>query len=364
MQPVGSPLLTVDLGAAVANWKSLATAAGKAECAVVCKADAYGLGAGKLMPALARAGARTFFTATVEGGFSLRRILGPEPVIYVLNGTGDKALKDFEAEELKPLLSTAEQVEEAVSHANRTGRALACALHVDTGMNRLGLPPAEAEKMVAGEAAERLAVDLVISHLAFAEETDSPVNEKQRGEFLRLAGILGDAFPAARFSLAATAGISLGAGYLFDMVRPGIGIYGGRAAYAAARPVVRLEAPIVQIREIASGQSVGYGGSWVAKRNSRIATVTIGYADGLLRSLGQSGKAWIGGSPVPFAGRINMDMLTLDVTAHPNAGVGEVVEFLNKNYGIDEMAEDAGSISHEVVTGLQGRYPRHYIGVS
>ena len=358
MPPVERPHLVIDLAAVASNWRGLAARAPSAECGAVCKADAYGLGAEKVVPALARAGARTFFTATEEEALAVRGILGPAPVVYALNGTASP--DRLAAAGVRPVLSTPGQIQDARAFARAAGRPVPCAIHIDTGMNRLGLAPAEAEELARDPDASLLAPHLILSHLACADQPEHPANAAQASEFRRLASMLHTTFPNTALSLAATGGLLLGPDYHHDLVRPGIGLYGGHP-YKEARPVLRLEAPILQIREIEPGQTVGYDGNWAARRSSRIATLALGYADGIQRNLSEHGEAWIDGVRAPFAGRVNMDLTTLDVTDVPEARPGTTVELLGRTYDINAMAEAAGTIGHEILVGLRGRYRRHYI---
>jgi alanine racemase len=341
--------LTIDLEAIAANWRALdALSAPGVETAAVVKADAYGLGVARVGPVLAAAGARSFFVALAEEGAVLREALGPEPDIFVFAGLmpGDASL--VQAHRLVPCLNSPGQI----ADFERTLAGRPCAVQLDSGMNRLGLEPAELNDALPALA--RLAPALAISHLACADEPAHPMNRAQAAAFEALAGHL----PGIRRSLAATGGILLGRAWHFDLVRPGIGLYGGRP-YAGARPVVRLSLPVVQVREVAEGEAVGYGAAWTAVRPSRIATVSAGYADGLARALGRGHLALFAGeTAVPVVGRVSMDLLTVDVT-----GLEEVpasLDILNDFQGIDAVADVAGTIGYEVLTSLGPRYDRVY----
>lgn len=312
------------------------------------KADAYGLGAARVARALAAAGARSFFVALAEEGAALRAALGPAPAILVLSGLmeGDAAL--CREHGLVPCLNSVEQVAEFATVLP----GAPCALQIDSGMNRLGLEAADVVALTP--LLPRLAPRLVLSHLACADAPAHPQNARQRAAFAALAARL----PAARWSLAATGGILLGPGYHFAMTRPGIGLYGG-LPFADARPVVTLSLPVIQVREVAAGETVGYGAVWTAARPSRIATVAAGYADGLLRGIGSGGIAlWAGDTPCPLVGRVSMDLITVDVTEL--AAVPRELEILNAQQGIDALAAAAGSIGYEVLTRLGGRCERVY----
>jgi alanine racemase len=344
--------LTVDLGAIVANWRALdALTPPGCETAAVVKADGYGLGAAEVGAALARAGVRTFFVAVAAEGERLRAAIGPEPAIYILGGYAPGAPQRYAAHDLRPVLNSAAQAR--AWFAERPG-ALA-AVQLDTGMNRLGM---EADEF-AGLGPIPESVRLVMSHMGCADEPGHALNPAQLAEFRRLTDGLAGGLGRPR-SLGATAGLLLGPDYRFDMTRPGIGLYGGWP-FLEARPVVTLEAPIIQIRDVAPAESVGYAAGWTAARPARIATISLGYADGLIRATGAKGVAWIGGRQVPFAGRVSMDLVTLDVT-DCTCAPGDMVEIIGPHQGIDALAAMAGTIGHEVLTSLGARLRRSYVG--
>ncbi len=316
------------------------------------KADAYGLGAAPVGRALAAAGAASFFVALAEEGAALRAALGPGPRIHVFAGLmrGDAEL--CRAHALIPCLDSPEQVEAFA----RIGAGLPCAVQLDSGMNRLGLEAGELDRVEAALA--RLRPELVLSHLACADDAGHPMNAAQLEAFTALAARL----PAAQRSLAATGGTLLGADFHFDLTRPGIGLYGG-LPFAGARPVVTLALPIVQVREVAAGEAVGYGAAWTARRPSRIATLAAGYADGLPRAIGGGSVAlWAGETACPLVGRVSMDLITADVT--DLAQVPDHLEILNARQGVDDLAGAAGTIGYEILTSLGGRYERVYLGGS
>ncbi len=346
--------LTIDLDAIAANWRAL-DAHSTAETAAVVKADAYGCGVAQVAPALAKAGAHTFFVALPEEGAEIRGILGPAATIYILNGypvSGSHPL--YPTHSLRPILNSAPQT---TAWFNAHPDA-ACAIQLDSGMNRLGMEAAEFASLGALPASVRL----VLSHLACADAPGHEQNPAQLAEFTRLTESLGE----TPRSLAATAGILLGPDYHFDMTRPGIGIYGGWP-FLAARPTVALHLPIIQIRRLAPGKTVGYGTTRAAQRPSRIATLSCGYADGLIRALGPDAAkpgamGYLDGQPLPFAGRVSMDMISLDVTDCPAARPGAMVELLGPHQSIDDLAASAGTIGHEILTSLGTRYRRRYTG--
>ena len=352
------PILTIDLGAITANWKALADRAAGAECAAVVKADAYGLGLSRVAPALAAAGARTFFVAQAQEGAKLRRILGPGPVIYVFNGFTEDDLETFVSNDLQPVLNSLHQIRTFRAAAYAFPEKPRAALHVESGINRLGLTPDDLDAL---RAAGPGGIDftLVMSHLAAADEPQNGMNARQRGAFSGRSALLRAVAPKARLSLAATGGTLLGPSFHFDLVRPGIGLYGG-LPFDAARSVVTLEAPFLQIRPVPAGLSVGYGATWTARRDSVIGVLPLGYADGFFRTLKEP-KVFIRGRPAPVVGRISMDMITVDLTAHPDVETGAMAEVLGPNQGVDALASRCGTIGYEILTALGDRYARRYI---
>ena len=338
--------LTIDLAALAANWKRL-DAMSASETAAVVKADGYGLGAAKVAEALARVGARRFFVAVAEEGAILRRALGPWPQINVFSGhmAGDTALiRDYA---LTPMLNSIDQmlrhVEALPGHS--------FGIQLDSGMNRLGMEPAEwgALRDIALE--QRPA--LIMSHLACADEPDHPMNAQQ----LRCFREMTDGIETTR-SLAATGGILMGSDYHFDLCRPGVGLYGG-LPFADARPVVTLELPVIQVRDVLPGETVGYGNTWSAARPTRLATVSAGYADGLIRGMGPKLDLWAGHLRVPVVGRISMDLITVDVTDLEE--VPDSLAILCKEQTVDKVADAAGTIGYEILTNLGGgRFKRVY----
>ena len=357
-------ILTVDLNALAGNWRLLATRAGAAECAAVVKADAYGVGASRAAPALAAAGCRTFFVATAEEGANLRHVLGPDPNILAMNGPTEAVAADLLAHGVMPVLNSLGQIEVWAAAARVAGTPLAAALHVDTGMNRLGLPPAEVAVLAREpQRLDGILVALVLSHFACADEPAHPKNQDQIVSFLRLKGALA----AAPASLANSAGIFLGAHTHFDLVRPGAALYGINPTPAEANPmaqVVHLQGKILQVRQIDSPESVGYGADFLAESPRRIATVAVGYADGYHRSLGGRGAGMLNGFRVPLAGRVSMDLLTLDVTDAPpgHAEPGAWISLIGGGVSVDEVAAAAGTIGYEILTSLGQRIHRVYTG--
>jgi alanine racemase len=342
-------ILEIDLGAVVENWRRLATRVAPGLCAAVVKADAYGLGATKVAPALADAGCRTFFVAQLDEALAVRAVL-PEAEIAVLNGLLPGTSRVFVDARLTPVLNDLAQIE----RWRRKGQGRPAIVHIDTGMNRLGIPVKDVARI--GEPGFRLRA--VMSHLACAEEA-TPMNEAQ----LQLFEAVRAQLPAAPASFANSSGIFLGPAYHYDLARPGVALYGINPTPRQPnpmRPVVRLLARILQLREATAGDTVGYGATYRLERPTRIATIAAGYADGLLRSLSNRGRALAGGTIVPILGRVSMDLITLDVTAADPAAVepGSLVELLGEAHTVDDLAAEAGTIGYEILTSLGRRYHR------
>ncbi len=316
------------------------------------KADAYGLGADQVAPALADAGCRHFFVAHAAEGIAVRAALGPAPMIAVLNGFSPGA---DEGAALTPVLNSPGDIEAWA------GTGMGVILHIDTGMARLGLTPAEVAAL-ADDPAPLAGVTLhyVMTHLACADEPAHPMSAAQAARFAEARARL----PAAPASFANSAGLFLGPDFASDLARPGCALYGlnptpGRPN--PMRPAVQLQVPILQIREIPSGTPVGYGATWTAARPSRIATVAAGYADGYLRSLSGRALARHAGRDIPLVGRVSMDLITFDVTDHPTLMPGSMIELIGPGQSPDDVAARAGTIGYEVLTSLGARYRRSYL---
>ncbi len=359
-------LLEIDLAAIQANYRRLCQELNGVPAGPTVKADAYGLGAARVVPALAEAGARHFFVATPDEAIALRKALQrtcPEAAIYVLNGLMPGAERDYLAHDIRPVLNQLDEIERWRKLAAKGKRALPANLHIDTGMSRLGLSAAELAVLAERpELLEGLAIDFHMSHLACAEETDNPMNARQLEDFRAARARL----PAAAASLANSSGIFLGPDYHFDLARPGAALYGVNPTPAAPNPmgqVIRLRAKILQIRDIDAPQSVGYGATHCAGGPTRLATVGVGYADGYLRSLSNRGSAFIGGERVAVVGRVSMDLITLDVTgvAPEKARPGAWVDLIDPRHGPDSLAAEAGTIGYEILTALGRRYHRVYL---
>lgn len=356
-------VLTIDLGAICDNWRALRAMVGKATCAAVVKADAYGLGARQVAPALYRAGCRHFFVAHLDEGAALRPALPADATIYVLHGAHPGAEADCAAHGLVPVLNSLPQVAAWQKLGVMQGKALPAVLQIDTGMARLGLAADELDQLAAVPAVlQGIALQFVMSHLASAEEQDNPANRAQRERFRAALARL----PKARASLANSSGIFLGGDYHFDLVRPGAALYGVAPVAGRAnplRPAIRLQGKVLQLRTIEAGTPVGYAHTWTAARRSRIATVAVGYADGYLRSLSNRGHALCDGIRLPLVGNVSMDTLTLDVTDLPEGRLGEgtLVDLADPLNDVDAIAARAGTIGYEILTSLGARYARQHI---
>jgi alanine racemase len=358
-------VLTIDLAAIAANWKRLYGMTIPVECAAVIKADAYGCGIERVVPALKKVGCRTFFVADLAEGRRVRAA-APESVIYVLNGLMPGTAPAFAEANLRPVINSVTELAEWDTFVATNNWREGAALHVDTGMNRLGLTPEESAAIAPRVHAEGHGFTLLMSHLACAETLDHPMNDRQ----IRLFREIRILFRGVPSSLANSAGIFLGGTAHCDLVRPGIALFGGNPIPGqknAMRPVVELKGRITQVRQLKKGDTVGYGASWTAARPSRLAIVAVGYGDGYFRSAAAAkGKApanvTIAGKQCPLIGRVSMDLLAVDVTELP-AGVarrGEFATLIGGDIGIDEFGAACGTIGYEILTNLGKRYHRNY----
>jgi alanine racemase len=355
-------ILTIDLAAIAANWRALRARVMPAQCAAVIKADGYGCGIAEVATTLAGAGCQTFFVANLAEA-RRARAAASDATIYVLNGLLPGTAPAYAEPNVRPVLGSVAELEEWSAFRKASGWRGAAALHFDTGMNRLGFPFEEAAQ-TAGRLGGDGGIALVMSHFACSEE-DHPLNAIQierfravRTHFLGIAG-----------SLSNSSGIFLGASAHHDLVRPGVALYGANPTPGKPNPmqaVVTLEARVVQLREIEQGATVGYSATWTAKRPTRLAVISVGYADGFLRAASASDKkpgaeAIVAGQRCPIAGRVSMDLIAIDVTdvaAPPERGAP--VTLLGKEIGVDDLAERAGTIGYEVLTSLGRRYRRIY----
>lgn len=364
--------LTVDLAALADNWRAMARRSGRARAGAVVKADAYGIGIEDAGEALYEAGARDFFVALPSEGETLRTY-APEARIFVLSGLWAGVERTFFDNDLVPVIASEEQLAFWMSAVSDHGDH-PCALHVDTGFNRLGLPLDDALAL-ADDVSRPASFSpvLVMSHLACGDDPENPMNRQQLETFQRVSA----AFEGIDSSLSASAGTFLGTDYHFDLTRPGIALYGGEAVNGMAnpmRPVATAEARILQVREAKAGESVSYGAACRLARDSRLAIAGVGYADGYLRSLSGHGvplretglpgaRGFIAGHRVPVIGRVTMDLTIFDVTDLPENAVsaGDYIELFGPNMPLDEVARAGGTIGYEMLTGLGLRYERRYL---
>lgn len=356
-------LLTVDLDAIAANYRLLSERLSPVPCAAVVKAGGYGLGLGPVARRLFQEGANDFFVATLDEGVALREIL-PQAEVHVLNGLLPGTEEIFNRHNLVPVLNDLGQIERWRRAAAE--RPLSAAIHLDTGMNRLGLGPDEQQRLAAApDLLDGIHVRLWLSHFACADTPSHPLNAAQIADFRAVLARL----PKAPVSLANSSGIFLGPEAHFDLGRPGVSLYGGAPNTESPNPlkqVVHLQGRILQVRQIDRGRTVGYGAGHLMTRSGRLATISLGYADGYLRYLSSRGRVFIGGREAPVVGRVSMDLISVDVTDVPEDDVlpGGLVEVIGPHQTIDDVAAAAGTIPYEILTSLGARYHRRYIGLA
>ncbi|VIO72309.1 Alanine racemase [Bradyrhizobium ivorense] len=365
--PGATGILTVDLDAIIANWRKLEKTAVPAECAAVVKANAYGCGAAEVSRALARAGCKTFFVATVEEAAVVRAAV-PEATLYSLGGFFQQTGESYAKIDCKPVIGDLNELAEWDVFCRRSGWSGGAAIHIDTGMNRLGLTVSEAQGIIPRINAGDHGITLVMSHLASAELLNNPANARQLAAFREIASL----FTGVPASLANSSGVFLGAQFQFEIVRPGAALYGVNPTPEASNPmqqVVDLKARIVQIRNIDRGETVGYGGTWTARRPTRLAIVAAGYADGYFRAASandgtRGAEVVVAGKRCPIAGRISMDLTAVDVTDLDKSAVrrGQMVTLIGEGITVDEVAHHFGTIGYEVLTSLGRRFVRIYKG--
>ena len=358
-------ILTIDLAAIVANWRALGERAAPAECAAVIKADGYGCGLEQVAAALAATGCRTFFVANLAEARRARAV-APKAVVYVLNGLLPGTARAYADANLRPVIGSRAEREEWSAFRAASGWRGAAALHIDTGMNRLGFAREDTAGLASGLGKDH-GIALVMSHFACSEE-DHPLNATQIERFRELRAL----FPGIAGSLSNSSGIFLGRDAHHDLVRPGVALYGANPTPGKSnpmQPVVALQGRIVQLRDVAQGETVGYSATWTAKRRTRLAIVSVGYADGFLRAASASdtrpsAEAIVAGQRSPLAGRVSMDLIAIDLTDLPEPQVtrGDLVTLLGREIGVDDLAERAGTIGYEVLTSLGRRYRRIYTG--
>jgi len=352
--------LSVDLDSLAANYLSLASQAAPARCSAVVKANGYGLGMEPVARRLAASGCDCFFVASLAEGQSLRKVI-PAADIYVLEGVWPEQPEAFAAADLLPVINSPAQLALWAGSGDRRR----CIVQVDTGMSRLGFTPAELRHLAVDTSAlEAIRVDYLMTHLACADEPEHPLNRQQIGLFDELRGLL----PDLPTSVGNTAAVLSGHGLCGDLVRPGIGLYGGNPAPGSKchlQRVATLEGRVLQIREVPAATPVGYGAEYRARGQTRLATLGLGYADGYPRSLGNRGYGVVQGQRVPVVGRVSMDSLVVDVTRLGTGSLspGDFVQLLGEDVDIDELARLGGTISYELLTGLSARLERRYVGL-
>lgn len=355
--------LTIDLGALVENWRLLSRRVPQAECGAVVKADAYGCGIEPVVTALDRAGCHSFFVAHISEARRVRRI-APDAIIYVLNGLLPGTAEVLQSIDARPVLGSLAEIDEW----DKRGRQRPCAIHVDTGMNRLGLSVAEARELQAAGGFDMLALGLVMTHFTSAEVDGDPATRRQVLAFADIA----DLFPDVSKSLLNSSGHFLDIAPAYDLTRPGYALYGGNPTPQQPNPmnpVVNLKARIIQVRDVADGTAVGYNGRWHARGRRRLATIHLGYADGFPRNGGgldilPGGQGLIGDVLCPFVGTVSMDLIIMDVTeASPKLAVrGGGVTIIGGELDIDRVALSAKTVGYEMLTSLGRRYHRAYVG--
>lgn len=370
--PHASAVVVVDLTAIRTNYRALRMIAGRAECAGIVKADAYGLGLEPTVTALLQEGCRVFFVANIDEAWRTRQ-LAPEAIIYVLNGLYPGAGPAFTDLQAQPVLGSREEIEDWSAFGSASGQRLPAAVHVDTGMNRLGLSIHDWHDLAQRQAFDAIDISLLMSHLACGDSPGSHVNASQRQAFDAARALV----PTVPASLANSAATLLGPVFHYDMVRPGIAIYGGNALQGVAnpmKPTVRVLARIIQVRHLGAGEAIGYGQTFRTTRPSRIAIISAGYADGvpravtdtppLARSPATGFATHVGGYPAPVVGRVSMDLTAIDVTDVPEhaAARGQFAEVIGPHTRIDDVAAHAGTIGYEVLTRLSRRAHRVYLG--
>jgi alanine racemase len=356
---------TIDLQAIADNYRLLQRLAGASQMTAVVKANGYGLGMETVSRALQTAGCRTFYTAQYSEAVALRALL-PEAVIAPLNGIAPGAEKEARALGIVPIINDPAALERMRNFARFASKPVRAVLHMDTGMNRLGFSESEWEKLKADPALlEGIEVGMVMSHLACSDEPDHPLNELQRARFEKLSG----AFPNAKKSFANSHGVFLGRPYHFDQCRAGRALWGTAIPKSdiQPKPVLRLTAPVLQVRRVDSDGSVGYGATHPVTRGMRLATLAAGYADGVLRNLSNppstQSRFFIDGHPAPLVGRVSMDLIVVDVTEIPENLVhpGVEVEITGPMQSIDDLAAHAGTIGYELLTHIAARVQRRYL---
>lgn len=350
-----SARVKIDLKALQANYMTLAAQAPKAETGAAIKGEAYGLGAARCGQALWEAGCRSFFVARPKEGEELRAVL-PAATIYVLDGLYAGESTYYLKHKLTPSLIAYEEAEEWA----RDGQGQPCAIHIDSGINRVSFTASDAQRLANAKLS--LNISLVMSHLASSEEFDNPFNEEQRRRFDAVRAL----FPGVRYSFANSSGVFHHEGITLDLTRPGIALYGGNPKPGQPNPmqaVATLEARVLQVRDMPKGERIGYNSTWEAARDSKIALVGAGYRDGIPRRMSSTfgtAHVWLAGQRCPIVGRVSMDMTAIDVTGL-DVKRGDYAEFFGHHISLDDAAASAGTISWELLTHLGSRYAQHYL---
>ncbi len=360
--------LTIDLKALANNWQALkAHLNSSAECAAVVKANAYGLGVSEVLSALKSAGCKTFFVATLDEALEIISLLSENDVLYVLSGCRAGEEGAFIDKGIRPVIISLHMFNRWLQTCKQYSQEKStpkCALKVNTGMNRLGMEGEELQQLLEDPQAIKMAgLEMLMSHLACADEPSHKLNTVQLSRFQTLVNQVHRVLPACQFSLSNSSGIFLGEDYHFDLLRPGIALYGGQVSEKIAiKPVVHLNLEVLQTRLAQKGESVGYGATYTLDKDRELITVAAGYADGFLRFASNRAQAYFKGQFFPLVGRVSMDSLIFDVSEleyKPQAG--DLIEVLGEHISIDELAAQCGTISYEIITSLGARYPRHYI---
>ena len=353
-------ILDIDLNAIAANWRSL-DASHPGATAGILKANAYGLGATYVAPKLLAAGCQHFFVAHFSEAIEIRDLL-PGAMLAVLNGLLPEDVRDYAAHEITPVLGSLAEIALWQAESRRLEKPLPALLHFDTGISRLGLSHQEFLRLRENSALlDGLDIKFLMTHLVSAEIPADPVNQAQLARFTAVRA----AFPDTPASIANSSGTFLGGEFQMDLARPGAAVYGINPKPGTKnpmQPVVRLQARIMQVQNLEPGETVGYNGIWTAARPSRIAVLSVGYADGYLRSLSNRATAMLDGCKIPLVGRVSMDLTTFDITDTPNAGPGDFIELIGPGHDADALAVEAGTNGYEILTSLGNRYQRRYAG--
>ena len=360
---ISNSFLEINIDSIIHNYQLINNKVGNTECAAVLKADAYGMGASVIAKALDKAGCSTFFVATIDEGIELRACFSKdENQIAVLSGLLEGSEDIFYSNKLTPVLNDTEQIKKWAIYNKQKNISAPSILHIDTGMNRLGLTINELYDIIKNPTElKELHVEWIMSHLACGDQPRDIMNEKQLSVFLNAK----KEFPNVKASLANSAGVFLGQSYHLDMVRPGIALYGSGSGSIPSKPlkqVIKLYSRILQIRTLSTGASVGYGASYRVSEATRVATVGLGYADGYLRSLSNCSWVFFNGLRLPVIGRISMDYITIDITqiASEKIQTGDFIEIIGDKFTLDDLATVANTVPHELLTRLGTRHHRIY----